>query len=131
MGKKARRVRRRKATKKARRARRRAARAANKRARGGRTIAQCVVAAMKAIKKPATMAAIAKKLASQKIKVASFVLAKVMARLQKQRVVRKSGASFKLTGKAIPKPMSKAAALRKARAALKRKAKKGKGKKNK
>lgn len=71
------------------------------------------------------MNAIAKKLASQKIKVATFVLTKVMARLQKQKVVRKSGASYKLTGKPIPKAMSKAAALRKARAVLKQKAKKG------
>merc|ERR1712020_137304 len=80
---------------------------------------------MKALKKPATLNAIAKKLSAQKIKVASFVLVKVMARLQKQKGVRKNGASYKLTGKPIPKAMSKAAALRKARAALKRKAKKG------
>merc|ERR1712002_1365262 len=67
------------------RQRRRARRAANKRARGGRTIAQCVVAVMKGIK------------------VASFVLNKVLVRLVRRRVIKSTKGKLSLTGRRIPK----------------------------
>merc|ERR1712235_231407 len=67
------------------RQRRHARRAANKRARGGRTIAQCVVAVMKTMRRGVSIAAVQKALAKKGIKVASFALNKVVLRHKKGR----------------------------------------------
>merc|ERR1712191_32960 len=85
------------------RQRRRAGRAANKRARGGRTIAQCVVAVMKGMKGRTNGAAIQKALAKKGIKVASFVLNKVLVRLVRRRVIKSAKGKLSLTGRRIPK----------------------------
>merc|ERR1712055_924412 len=85
------------------RQRRRAGRAANKRARGGRTIAQCVVAVMKGMKGRTNGAAIQRALAKKGIKVASFVLNKVLVRLVRRRVIKSAKGKLSLTGRRIPK----------------------------
>merc|ERR1712055_165077 len=85
------------------RQRRRAGRAANKRARGGRTIAQCVVAVMKGMKGRTNGAAIQRALAKKGIKVASFVLNKVLVRMVRRRVIKSAKGKLSLTGRRIPK----------------------------
>merc|ERR1711974_271037 len=93
-----------KAKKMTKRQRRHARRAAAKRARGGRTIAQCVVACMKQMSKGShTAAQVQRALAKKGIKVASFVLNKVILRLVRRRVVHSVKGALSLTGRRIPK----------------------------
>merc|ERR1712226_1099923 len=114
------------------RQRRRAGRAANKRARGGRTIAQCVVAVMKGMKGRTNGAAIQRALAKKGIKVASFVLNKVLVRLVRRRVIKSAKGKLSLTGRRIPKAKARKSLRRnkrgrfmKAKKAAKKAGKKG------
>merc|ERR1712168_1152809 len=103
-----------------------------KRARGGKTIAQCVVAALKKHMGAMSAAAIRKAIAKQGAKVGSFILGKVLLRLNRRRVLKKTKRGYRLTGKALPKPRTlaqKRAAMAKARRALgKKKSRSGKKK---
>jgi len=111
-------------------------RAFNKRMRGGKTIAQCVFAAMQAKhaggmggRKGVTIRAVRKQLAKKRIYVALFVLKKVIFRMVSQGVVKVmvNKRRIKVTGKKLPKPglphFQKVALLKKraaARAAAKK-----------
>merc|ERR1712100_65582 len=88
-----------------------------KKARGGKTIAACVVAALKG--KKLSAASIINALKKKKIVVGKFIMKFVLKRLRSQGVVKFSKGKYALTGKAIPK--AKKPSIRKARAALNKK----------
>merc|ERR1711881_382051 len=92
-----------KAKKQTKRQRRHARRAANKRARGGKTIAQCVMAVMKSAKRCRTAGQIRKALAKAGCKVGIFVLSKVLARMVRRRVLHSVKGKLSLTGRRLPK----------------------------
>merc|ERR1712127_1095886 len=105
---------------------RRAARKANKAKRSGKTIAQCVVAVIKA-NKVVTEKAMTKAMSKKGIMVSSFVLGKVLQRLNRRRVLKKAKSGYKLTGRPLPKDRTlaqKQVAMAKARRSLKKKARK-------
>merc|ERR1712078_392624 len=114
----------RKATKTAIKAKRRARRAAAKKARGGKTLAQCAVACMQKLKKPVTAAQLLKHM-NKTTKISAFVLGHVLKSLKAKGVIRANKGAFKLTGKAMPKKKT-APLFKKGRVARKTAAKKTK-----
>merc|ERR1719474_2082257 len=79
-----------------------------------------------------TASAIRKAIAKKGAKVGAFIIGKVLLRLNRRRVLKKTKRGYRLTGRALPKPRTlaqKRAAMAKARRSLgkkKRSAKKAK-----